>query len=103
MRCSYQFVEGVLGLLGKIKKYAIVIALLSMSSAVASELESLCKKGYGVIEETVVSSDFKGCEYNTIIAFENGLGFKCSGYSYHYAYRPEVLILQNVKNNNLKY
>lgn len=75
-----------------LQKAWILIAvswLLLMPVVFASDLKSLCKRGYGVITETTVSEDFEGCEYGKIIPFDNGLGLKCTAYKYHYAYRPQ--------------
>ena len=71
--------------------------------ALASDLEDLAKDGYAVIDETTVKGyDFKGCEYDRVIAFNNGLKFQCSEYSYHYSYNPEVYILKHVQYDSYK-
>ena len=41
---------------------------------------------------THVMGEFQGCDFDRMIPLENGLHFKCGGYHYHYAYRPEVVI-----------
>jgi len=33
----------------------------------------------------------------------NGITFKCSGYSYSYAYQPTLYVLKNIKTGSLKY
>tara|TARA_R110002020_G_scaffold277225_1_gene492479 strand:- start:2251 stop:2556 length:306 start_codon:yes stop_codon:yes gene_type:complete len=72
-------------------------------SALASDLEDLAKDGYAVIDETTVKGyDFEGCEYDKVIAFNNGLKFKCSEYSYHYSYNPEVYILMHARHGDYK-
>lgn len=72
-------------------------------SALASDLEDLAKDGYAVIDETTVKGyDFEGCEYDKVIAFNNGLKFKCSEYSYHYSYNPEVYILKHAQYDSYK-
>lgn len=71
--------------------------------ALASDLEDLAKDGYAVIDETTVKGyDFEGCEYDKVIAFNNGLKFKCSEYSYHYSYNPEVYILKHAQYDSYK-
>lgn len=47
----------------------------------------------GQIVRTRVSDDFEGCDHSKFISFDNGLVFECATYHYHYAYRPEVLIV----------
>lgn len=72
-------------------------------SALASDLEDLAKDGYAVIDETTVKGyDFEGCEYDRVIAFNNGLKFQCSEYSYHYSYNPEVYILKHAQYDSYK-
>ena len=71
--------------------------------ASASDLEDLAKDGYGVIDETsVADDDFDGCDHGKVIAFDNGLKFKCSEYNYHYSYNPDVYILKHVQYNDYK-
>ena len=72
-------------------------------SALASDLEDLAKDGYAVIDETTVKGyDFEGCDYDRVIAFNNGLKFQCSEYSYHYSYNPEVYILKHAQYDSYK-
>lgn len=82
---------------------AILLCGMISLSASASDLEDLAKDGYGVIDETsVTDNSFNGCEHGKIIAFDNGLKFKCSEYSYHYSYNPDVYILKHVQYNDYK-
>jgi hypothetical protein len=48
---------------------------------------------FGQIVRTRVAADFEGCDFSKLIPFDNGLIFECATYHYHYAYRPEVLIV----------
>ena len=80
----------------------LLTALGSITTASASELERRAKEGYGVLLQTNVVGEFKGCDFGRKIALTNGLQFLCSGYSYHYAYSPEVLILKNVRTGQIK-
>lgn len=92
----------------KIKKlfifssFLIILALNTLPSF-ASDWENLCKDGFGAVEKTSIREDFKGCEYGKEIPFEDGLGIRCTSYNYHYAYHPEVYILKNIKNGQLKF
>jgi hypothetical protein len=47
----------------------------------------------GSFINTNVSGEFKGCNFNKRIRFQNGLTFVCSEYNYNYDYMPEVKIL----------
>ncbi len=80
----------------------IFLLLFLITPSYASELEYLAKQGYAVIIETEVEDDFQGCDYDKKILFENGLVFVCQGYSYSYAYSPEVLILKHISNGDIK-
>ncbi len=46
--------------------------------------------------------EFNGCDFNRRVPLTNGLILVCSGYAYHYAYSPKVLILKNVRSGELK-
>lgn len=81
---------------------AFVIGSIASLDALASDLEDLAREGYAVWEETSVDGDFEGCEFDRRIPLMNGLIFVCQGYSYHYAYSPDVLILRNVRSGDLK-
>lgn len=76
--------------------------LITTAPAIASDLEDLARDGYGVVAETQVDGEFEGCDFDLRIPLTNGLIFQCREYSYHYAYRPEVLILQHVKTGDVK-
>jgi hypothetical protein len=43
-------------------------------------------------------SQFNGCNYNWKIIFDDSTYLTCEGYSYHYAYRPDAVLL--VRNNS---
>ncbi|QBQ97175.1 hypothetical protein [Paraburkholderia pallida] len=55
-----------------------------------------------MIEETQVSGEFNGCNFDRRIAFTDGLVFVCSSYDYHYAYMPDVQILKNVRDGSIR-
>jgi hypothetical protein len=81
----------------------IAVALVFVASfAIAADLEDLAREGYAVVEETRVDGEFEGCDFDKRIPFTNGLVFVCSSYNYSYSYRPEVLILQHVRNGDIK-
>ena len=46
----------------------------------------------------MTDNSFNGCEHGKVIAFDNGLKFKCSEYSYN----PDVYILKHVQYNDYK-
>lgn len=81
---------------------ATFCAFLFASVSYAADLEELCLDGYGVAERTRVRGDFEGCDFQREVPLVDGLTFVCDGYSYHYSYGAEVLILKNVKEGNLK-
>ena len=81
----------------------IAIALVFVATfAIAGDLEDLAKEGYAVVEKTSVDGEFEGCDFDKRIPFTDGLVFVCSTYSYSYSYCPEVLILQHVRNGEIK-
>jgi len=80
-----------------------MVLLLSLPFQVlCSNLSTLAKHGYAVVEETYVDGEFKGCEYDRKIIFQNRRTFTCRTYSYSYSYHPEVHILKNVRNGDIK-
>ena len=81
---------------------AIVLTVVGMLEADASDLEGLARNGYAVIDETQVDGEFEGCDFEKRIPLTNGLVFVCSTYSYSYSFMPEVLILQHVKSGDIK-
>jgi len=86
------------------KRFLITIIMcLICLPTFASDLEELCKEGYGVIINTQVSGEFNGCDYNKIYKLDNGMTFECTEYSYSYNYRPDFYVLKNVKYGDLKY
>jgi hypothetical protein len=84
------------------KRVVGLLLLLAPVLALASDLESLARNGYAVIDETRVEGEFEGCDFDKRIPLANGLIFVCSSYNYTYSYRPEVLILKNVKSGDIK-
>jgi hypothetical protein len=86
------------------RKSILVIALSlgSAHAAYGSELEDFAREGYAVIEETQVSGEFEGCDFDRRISFVNGLIFVCSEYTYSYSFMPEVLILKNIGSGGIK-
>jgi hypothetical protein len=51
------------------------------------------------IEKSVSTKDgsskeeFEGCDFDRVIVFTDNTFVKCNSYRYHYAYRPEAVIL----------
>lgn len=81
---------------------SVVMFMIAVAPALSSELEHAAKAGYGVLYETTVPGAFEGCDFNRRVVFDNGLFLVCSSYSYHYAYRPDVLILKSVRTGAIK-
>ena len=52
-------------------------------------------KGWVSKDGTEAEENFKGCKYGTKIVFTDNTYLTCATYSYHYAYRPEAIILYN--------
>ena len=46
----------------------------------------------GTVNETTVSGEFNGCDFDKFYGLDNGLIFACATYDYTYAYRPTVQI-----------
>jgi hypothetical protein len=90
-------------MLRKTAMIALTDAALSLNlAAEASTLDRLARRGFGVIEQTQVNGEFQGCEYGRRISLMDGLIFVCSGYSYHYSYGPETLILKSVRTGEIR-
>lgn len=72
------------------------------AGAGASDLESLARDGYGVLESTTLLGEFKGCEMGRKLPLANRLVFVCSEHGYRDAFEPEVLILKSVRTGEIK-
>jgi hypothetical protein len=46
-------------------------------------------------EDGSSGEDFKGCQYNRIILFEDNKILTCIAYSYTYSYRPDAVLFTN--------
>jgi len=90
------FLKGFLRLL------PLAFCLAFARSAAASDLEELAKQGYAVVEQTEVRGQYEGCEFDRVIQFLDGLSLQCTSYSYHYAYQPEVLIMQHISRKDFR-
>ena len=84
------------------KILGLLFAAFTITNANAGDLDDLAKQGYAVLAETKVDGTFEGCDYDRIINLKNGLLFECKQYGYSYGYRPDVYILKNVKNGDIK-
>jgi len=80
----------------------IVLIQTACPCLAACRLEKVI--GYTLVaKKTVTSSiqnderkdEFSGCEFDRIIVFDDNTGIRCTGYSYHYAYRPEAYLFVN--------
>jgi|SRR5208283_5760160 len=84
-------------------RWIMFVLILIMPTIVeASDLQELAKQGYAVAEKTSVDGEFDGCVGDNKIPLTNKLVFECHTYNYAYSYRPEVLILQNIRTGDLK-
>ena len=85
-------------------KTLALVMLLSVSHikmASAERLSNLVASGWSIALKETVSDTFNGCDYDTPVPIDRGYIFICSEYSYHYAYRPEFLVL--VRGSQTKY
>jgi hypothetical protein len=86
---------------------------LSVNCAQAFEIDSSQANelaGYTIVgvftitgykdEDGTGKNQFDGCQYGRTIIFDDSKILTCAGYAYHYAYRPEALVL--VKGGNFK-
>lgn len=92
---------------GRMKKclaivFGLSLAAIQTSGFGMSRLEGLALDGYAVVERTQVDGEFEGCEFDKRIPLMNGMIFVCQGYSYSYAFMPEVLILQNIHHGGVR-
>jgi hypothetical protein len=82
-------------------KISAIMALLSIILSIpglslSSDLESLAKEGYSLVEEARVVGDYQGCIASTSLRFTNGKVFLCSTFGYDNSqYMPAVYILKN--------
>jgi hypothetical protein len=72
------------------------------AGAAASDLESLAREGYGVLDATTLLGEFKGCDIGLRLPLANGLIFVCSAHHFDDAFEPEVLLLKSVKTGETK-
>ena len=79
---------------------AVVALLLNILAipglSLSSDLASLAKEGYALVEETRVVGDYQGCIASKSLRFTNGKVFLCSTFGYDNSqYMPAVFILKN--------
>jgi len=78
-----------------------IIALLFSILAIpglshSSDLATLAKEGYAVVEETRVVGDYQGCTASSSLRFTNGKVFVCGTFGFDNSqYMPAVSILKN--------
>ncbi len=75
------------------KHWLTTLAIIASPVALAldaSDFNDL--EGWTISAVTSVHGDFKGCEHNKRIRFENGWTLTCSEYSYSYSYQPDAVI-----------
>ncbi|WP_139260704.1 hypothetical protein [Duganella sacchari] len=49
-------------------------------------------EGYTIVAVTSVDGEFQGCDFGRVIKLLNGMSYKCSSYSYTYAYSPDAIV-----------
>ena len=87
---------------------ALLIALVSTQASAINELAFQRLIGYTVVDvKTIVGyqdpdgtsgQDFKGCQFNRVIFFQDNRILTCNMYSYVYAYRPNAIIFSDGSN-----
>ena len=82
------------------KKSAISILLFSILAipalSLSSDVASLIKEGYTLIDETRVVGDYQGCTASTSLRFTNGKVFVCSTFGFDNSqFMPAVYIMKN--------
>ena len=82
------------------KKSAISILLFSILAipalSLSSDVASLIKEGYTLVEETRVVGDYQGCTASTSLRFTNGKVFVCSTFGFDNSqFMPAVYIMKN--------
>ena len=81
---------------------AAMFSFVLATGAVAGDLESLARDGYGVLEATTLLGEFKGCDVGLKFPLANGLIFRCSAHHFSHVFEPEVLLLKNVRTGESK-
>ena len=89
------------------KGFIVILGLILIGS-VAKAVDVSNYPGYTIVgTKTIVgyvqedgskkTSDdsFEGCDFDRKIIFDDRTYLVCTGYSYHYAYRPEATLLTN--------
>lgn len=85
-----------------ISAFVATAMALAALSATAADLEEPAREGYAGITETRVDGAFEGCDFDKRVPLTNGPVFVCSTYSYSYSYRAEVLIVEHVRDGDIK-
>jgi hypothetical protein len=91
------------------EKFLLAICfVLSLFSVAASATDLGRYVGWTIAAEKTITgyidekgnekSQFDGCNYNWTIIFDDRTVLTCTGYSYHYAYRPQAILL--VRNHS---
>ena len=93
-----------------IKIYLLIFSVLANANCLAGNFEDIVKEknlvGYTIVYQGIVtgyiqnsagkqekSNSFAGCDFGRKIIFDNKYAVTCSGYSYHYSFRPNGIIL----------
>src|SRR6266446_1923790 len=71
-----------------------VISAVAATPAQAASESSLENDGWMVVAKTTVSGTFNGCNYELPVPLDGGYTFLCREYNYHYAYRPNFIVME---------
>jgi hypothetical protein len=72
---------------------AIISTVVAPSTRAASE-NSLKNACWIVVAKTTVSGTFNGCNYDFPVPLEGVFTFLCKEYHYHYAFRPDFIVME---------
>jgi|TARA_B110001469_G_C9461790_1_gene232668 hypothetical protein len=85
--------------------FIFILSLLNLSNVIACEVDMSDLVGYQVIYSGTVTGhidnngqekdSFEGCEYGRVLIVDNYKQVVCAGYSYSYAYRPDIVVFAN--------
>jgi hypothetical protein len=78
-----------------------VISAVTATLAQAASKSSLENDNWIVVAKTTVSGTFNGCDYDLPVPLDGGYTFLCQEYNYHYAYRPDFIVME--RENSRKY
>jgi hypothetical protein len=74
----------------------LIVAILLVTSTPAhpASKSTLENDGWTAVAKTTVSGTFNGCDYDLPVPLDAGYTFLCQEYNYHYAYRPDFIVME---------